>query len=101
EMPSIQEVNLEGLQETKEPEHERHVTSSLLTHSTDTALSRLTTPDVEPPTAIRSINTVTQSQQAPQARRIAPRDINIDISDINIVSGPQQRRRDAYYAALE
>ena len=83
EMPSLhQEVDLQG---TKEQEH--HVTTGLLTPSMDTSLSHLTTPDVEPPTTPGSINTATQSQQAPQARRIAPRDINLDISEVNIVSG--------------
>ena len=99
EIPSLyQEVNL---QETKELEQEHYVTTGLLTPSTDTSLSCLTTPDVEPPTTPGSINTATQSQQAPQARHIAPRDINLDISEVNIVSGPRQRRRNAYYAALE
>ena len=93
-----QEVNLQG---TKELEQEHYVTTGLLTPSTDTSLSCLTTPDVEPPTTPGSINTATQSQQAPQARHIAPRDINLDISEVNIVSGPRQRRRNAYYAALE
>src|SRR5947207_3061841 len=86
EMLSLhQEVDL---QETKEQEQEHHVTTGLLTPSTDTSLSRLTTPDVEPPTTPGPINTATQSQQAPQARRIAPCDINLDISEVNIVSEP-------------
>src|SRR5436305_4605339 len=58
-MPSLhQEVDL---QETKELEQEHHVTTGLLTPSTDTSLSHLTTPDIEPSTTPGLINTATQS----------------------------------------
>ena len=80
------------------------VSTGRLTPSTDSSLSRLTTPVFEPLTNLESINTVTQSQQAPQASRpLAPRDINSDIRESNIISGPRQRRmrQDAHYAALE
>jgi hypothetical protein len=92
EIPFIhQAITLPAIE--SEPSKQQHAPSGLLTPSTDASLSRYVTPETEP-----------QPQPQPQQRHAqASRDINLEISESNIITGPRQRkpRNQAYHAALE
>jgi hypothetical protein len=89
--PSRQELRLEGTHKEHQPAPQE---SGLLTPSTESTLSRYTTPEYEPenPTSGPSANRTSGTT--------APRDISSDISQSNVISG-SRRRRHAYYAAIE